>query len=543
MGIPFFYRDIVTKNRNVLTNVRGCDRLFLDFNGIIHPCSAKVMASMEGRGGAITDRNQRIFKAITDYTDYVVAQCPPTRLLYIAIDGVAPLAKMVQQRKRRHMTAYRNGRIAEFKRKHQMPVSDWDSNCITPGTTFMEELNAYLHAYYREERPYTVIVSGPGEHGEGEHKILHYIRKQSPAGEREIECARYKDVIYGLDADLIMLALTCPAQNQIFLMRESQEFGGKHVDMVTFKYVNMDAMRHHVSVYLQGEGGDSQAYMNDYVCLGFFLGNDFLPHPSFMSIKHHCVDLLCEVYKEARPVPEAHLVERGERGWRLNTTFLANILEALAKREDDRMKSIVKEYHEARIPNTAHLQDKMARFLAELETMPLKNRRRDIDPEADPLWRNAYFYHMLNIHPYHERERMDDVCAAFLQGLHWNIDYYFNHVFSHAWYYPYPFAPTFRDMHHYVLKCGAGTRAQVDGDLHIAPHEQLMLVLPVQSKGLLPGPLQALMASPEGGCAHFYPTTFHIEGFLKHQLWECTPILPTLNVPYLKKKIQEALVR
>ena len=50
----------------------------------------------------------------------------PTELVYIAIDGPCPKPKMVQQRLRRYKSA---------KEKKV-----WDTNAITPGTKFMENL-------------------------------------------------------------------------------------------------------------------------------------------------------------------------------------------------------------------------------------------------------------------------------------------------------------------------------------------------------------------------------------------------------------------
>lgn len=538
MGIPFFFHDIVTKNRNVLTSVSSCDRLFLDYNSIIHTCSAQVMAE-HSSFPSIEERNRRIFQKITEYTKFVVESCTPTRLLYIAIDGVAPLAKMNQQRKRRHMTAYRNECLREFKDKHHIPYADWDSNCITPGTLFMEELNTYLHAYYQAHLfPFQVIVSGPFEQGEGEHKIMQYIKQQTCAQEDEIQKDRYKDVIYGLDADLIMLSLTCCKQN-IFLMRESQHFGNKALSN-GFQYVHIDRLRKYVSQYLYQK--EDEEYMLDYVFICFLLGNDFLPHPFVMSIKHGGVDLLCESYREVHKETGKFCVQKDADGrFQIQMDVFRKLLKSLASQEDARMKDLVKHYMEAPFfdrPNRNPLE----KFTQELDTMPMRQRKKLIDPEHDPLWRNSYFYHLLRINPYTERKQVDDVCQSFLCGLVWNVNYYFNGIYSHDWFYAYPFAPPLRDLSNYVEKSVMMDPNPMPGmpgtPITITPEEQLVLVLPLQSKQLVPPRLRRLYEDPSYGCIHFFPKTFRIETFLKTQLWECTPILPVLNIPYIQQKIQ-----
>ena len=132
----------------------------------------------------------------------------PQHMMYVAFDGVAPLAKMGQQRERRWKGKF------ETKLLGAANSAKWDTAKITPGTEFMYALG--IAARQRLEDPSTV-VSPSSEPGEGEHKIFERIRN--------IDHTSQAVAIYGLDADLIMLCLLhdhlCGG---LFLYRETPHF-------------------------------------------------------------------------------------------------------------------------------------------------------------------------------------------------------------------------------------------------------------------------------------------------------------------------------
>lgn len=133
------------------------DNLYLDMNGIVHPC-----CHPEHRPAPRNEDEMMV--AIFEYIDRLMVICRPRRLLYMAIDGVAPRAKMNQQRSRR----FRSSKEGEEKIRDMSriraeleaqgvplppPKADtehFDSNCITPGTPFMrrlaESLRYYIHS-------------------------------------------------------------------------------------------------------------------------------------------------------------------------------------------------------------------------------------------------------------------------------------------------------------------------------------------------------------------------------------------------------------
>src|SRR5205814_1227246 len=98
----------------------------------------------------------------------VITTISPKDALIIAIDGLAPLAKMQQQRQRRYKAAM-----------EKTSGSIFDSNSITPGTAFMNDLSNYLERWIYANImrfPSKIVYSSHMVPGEGEHKIFDMIR-------------------------------------------------------------------------------------------------------------------------------------------------------------------------------------------------------------------------------------------------------------------------------------------------------------------------------------------------------------------------------
>uniref|UniRef100_A0A0R3S7I2 XRN_N domain-containing protein n=1 Tax=Elaeophora elaphi TaxID=1147741 RepID=A0A0R3S7I2_9BILA len=74
------------------------DNLYLDMNGIIHGCSHPDDEDVSFR---ISE--EQIFRDIFNYIDFLFGIIKPKKVFFMAVDGVAPRAKMNQQRARRFM--------------------------------------------------------------------------------------------------------------------------------------------------------------------------------------------------------------------------------------------------------------------------------------------------------------------------------------------------------------------------------------------------------------------------------------------------------
>src|SRR5437660_6924897 len=100
--------------------------------------------------------------------------------------------------------------------------NDYTGELITPYTTFMflldEALKRELASPDMKQHFYVkkIIYSSHKVPGEGEHKIMSYIRKHRR------ECASYigSHVIYGNDSDLILLGL-CTKLESVYICNDS----------------------------------------------------------------------------------------------------------------------------------------------------------------------------------------------------------------------------------------------------------------------------------------------------------------------------------
>ena len=217
MGIPKFYRWL--SERYPLINQRieedaprpELDNLYLDMNAIFHRCSHGDEVDAD------TITQNKMFTDIFKYIAHLVKLVRPRKLLFLAVDGVAPRAKQNQQRQRRFVGASEM-QIQRQSASTKAKAYDFDSNVITPGTRWMEELSRCLELFIRQQMADNrlwrdleqgVIYSDHLVPGEGEHKIMNFLRALRCGG--EVDGERYnantRHCIYGLDADLMMLSL------------------------------------------------------------------------------------------------------------------------------------------------------------------------------------------------------------------------------------------------------------------------------------------------------------------------------------------------
>ncbi|KAL8997728.1 MAG: hypothetical protein Q9169_003057 [Polycauliona sp. 2 TL-2023] len=331
MGVPKFFRwmserypaisQLIAENR-----IPEFDCLYLDMNGIIHNCTHSDSDSPSFR---MTE--DKMFIQIFNYIEHLYGKIRPKQLFFMAIDGVAPRAKMNQQRARRFRTALdaENAKEKALREGVQMPAEDaFDSNCITPGTEFMAKLTRQLKYFINKKisedsdwQGVEIVLSGHEVPGEGEHKVMEYIRlaKAQPGYDPNI-----RHCLYGLDADLIMLGLLSHDPH-FCLLREEVTFGrqnqkkSKELEHQNFYLMHLCIVREYLELEFQelkepsalDFAFDMERVIDDFILMAFFVGNDFLPNLPNLHINEGALALMFKVYKSVLPKAGGYINERG----------------------------------------------------------------------------------------------------------------------------------------------------------------------------------------------------------------------------------------
>ena len=234
MGIPKFAYFLTTRYPLIIkkikdeTDIPEIDNLYLDFNGKIHSVSHNYLCD----ASKITSTTNEIYAEICEVINRIVHLVKPKKFLMISVDGVAPRAKMNQQRIRRFRKEMNEKKEKEeSKNEIQDEINNdndeniiFDSNAISAGTKFMYHLTYYIKNYISEQKKVNpdwmnikILLTGSDVPGEGEHKILEYIRNYKLSEEYS---PYTRHCIYGQDADLIMLSLISHEYNFIILRED-----------------------------------------------------------------------------------------------------------------------------------------------------------------------------------------------------------------------------------------------------------------------------------------------------------------------------------
>ena len=265
MGVPGFFAWLL-RNKNklgannlILNNICKIIWLMLDTNCLLHPCVASILEKYKNNELKIDltkDLREQlefyIWEHLENYINDMLEKVNP-KYLYVAIDGVAPMGKILQQRQRRYRFLFdkqiklqndKSNINYQIKNRIFEPTIPVSSIELTPGTDFMERINKKMEKYMEElgKKGLKYIYSSYHEEGEGEHKILQYIKKNVEQDDSII--------IYGLDADLLFLSLSVgTGYKNLYIMREKQVFNGKEVNTNEFPEYNYVQIEKLIKLY------------------------------------------------------------------------------------------------------------------------------------------------------------------------------------------------------------------------------------------------------------------------------------------------------
>jgi len=489
MGIPSYFSYIIKNHSNIIRNWhfhQNINRtvfhsLYMDCNSIIYDAVRQVDVG--------SDMEESIISAVISKIKEHIATIRPTNILYIAFDGVAPLAKMEQQRIRRYKTGYIAAidfANAETPINPNTNSSKWNTAAITPGTKFMELLSAKIDYAFSQQffGAKRVIVSAANIPGEGEHKMFQYMRDH--ANQKETIA------VYGLDSDLIMLSLLhCFACDNIYIFREAPEFSKSMLPKDMKVKPNESLFLNHrkladcilkemgcFSGSKSGEDSD-RGRIYDYIFLCFFLGNDFLPHFPAFNLRTNGIYTLLDMYKTHIGKHEDRRfigLETGNIQWKWVKLFIgelakvehANLLEEYEIRE---------KLEKRRFPEkTAEERELM------FDNIPILYRQEEhyICPQ-ERGWEARYYGMAI------PDTDVKEVCINYLEGLEWVFKYYTEGCPHWRWKYRFHYPPLMKDLVNYVPDFETPFIDSTEGiNRPFHPNVQLSYVIPSWNHHLLP---------------------------------------------------------
>lgn len=507
------------------------DTLCIDLNGVFHPAAQKIYKY----GNFAPKQNQRLlsnkhkkglshqlkfFKEVCDKIEFYRNLVKPEKKIIICIDGVAGSAKMAQQRQRRFKTA----------KNCDTPI-DFDPNCLTPGTKVMDFLSKYIDWYIRSMISYhpewknlEIVFSDEKTPGEGEHKIVNYMREYALDNE--------KICIHGMDADLIMLSIASQREN-LYILRENMmncnEFYILNITKFNKELVNY--MRWDTRQGPQVEVDDVNQYQKDtnqsfrpktatldFVFICFLVGNDFLPTLPALAILEGGIDSMIDVYKDVgKSYGHITKISRKDktRSVTFNTKALQVFLGTLAQYEKGFLEEKLSKINE---------------FIADPLLSKHSTNKYDKDMNDTKLTYTLNFESYKSDYyttKFPSDTDTDTICGQYIRGMEWVLTYYYRGIPDWKWFYPYFYGPFLCDLTQFLDN---HTFDPFPRNKPILPFIQLLSVLPPQSAQLLPFPCDRILTSQSSPLQKYYPDDFEVDCSGKRKEWEGIVILPMIDL-------------
>lgn len=546
MGIPRFFTWVQKRYPYTIQSfhireklpIHRVDNLYIDMNGVIHPCAQQVFGYGNSRSRMLPSdvfpqTVDKIYEEVCDFVFNLIHTTRPMKFVGICVDGVAGYSKSQQQRHRRFRSA---------SERSDKPIL-FDPNCISPGTEFMDGLLAKLTKFIQEvivvKWPHLKVLWSPSSvPGEGEHKIMQWIR----AG-RDSRKFRHDEthVIHGLDADMFMLSIATFVPN-IYLLRED------HWDQTTRYVVSINALKDALTADMQiilgtsnptditriyGDPVETQHASIDFVLMGFMVGNDFVPRIPTIEIAENSLELLIDIY--GLILPSAGRLTVLDNNKRINVSIRWNALymfmKELAARESDllHMRLNLQEFVNSR--NLHHRKI--------LKECVISEPSGKLSVNMD-YYRSQVCKRVSHIETLEDKQKW---CEDYMHMFDWILRYYVEDIPSWNVFFRYASAPfasdlieTLDDKWWSARECKP--RIMYDKSSPPTPLEQLLSVLPPQSKTLLPTQVHSLMTSADSVIIDFYPVKFDIIREFSVADWEGHVMIPPVDPIRMKNVIK-----
>jgi 5'-3' exonuclease len=462
------YTDPFITGISVEKHPQWCDWILLDLNAVFHNAVGPVyspeqplfmqLIKTDAVVTPLAQKHELAYKSICEVIDRLCTAVKPRKGIYLAIDGVPGCAKQAQQRKRRYIAPSNDPN--EFDR----------SASISVGTTWMQGLCDYIKNYAiamskGKWNKLQIIYSDMNIPGEGEHKLIRWIEKQ------QINKDRY--CIYSPDADLLFLSLPL-MDYEIYILRP-RDYRDIKADYI---FVNIQMLRKKLieDMFIdrqsqQWKSIDISRAIRDYVLYFIVLGNDFIPH----SISVH-ISTKTNTEKDTKMLKDGirtlincytNVILEGKYLIHHNKIQHDAIKLLFQNLKDIEQDAIVETYKKEKemlhnwkpSPTTKMKSFQMSKYIVNnmIDNPGEQPKIRDFNK----LRRDYYISKFSDIigdlsglteEQIHQKVESvcNTVCAEYLRGFSFVIQYYLSSIPTFDWYYPFNYAPFNTDVYNYL---------------------------------------------------------------------------------------------
>lgn len=496
------------------------DNLMIDANGLFHLSAQKIyeygnykrprsLLNPRRKNNRIGGLRQqlRCFQHVCQSIEDLINLTNPRKRVIIAVDGAAPLAKASQQRQRRFRSA--KERI-QSEEKGENP--GFDTCNISVGTKWLDYLTKYIDWYIRKNistnprwRDLQIIFSNEKTPGEGEHKLLSYVRLYGDPNESYL--------LHGMDADLLFLAMLAHVPN-FYVLRDDL-----YTSNVSYHLVDVGNISQELSSELAWASSNSdnrfnpKSAINDFAFMCFLVGNDFLPHIPSVEIIGNGIQVMFDIYRQVC-TNHGHLTYNSSSGVKIRLEALSHFFEGIGALE--------KELFEDKLSHKGQ-------FLPD----PLLDSCATVTNEGKHLldidkYKDAYYSSNLP-----EEKDMEKFCHDYIEGLQWVITYYTQGIPNWKWLFGRHYSPFASDLAKYTSSFVMPVYPRTTPSV---PFLQLLSILPPKSAYLLPPQLEPLLTSPSSPLVPFCGMDFKVDYAGKKREWEGISLVDFMNQRLVKEE-------
>ena len=266
--------------------------------------------------------------------------------------------------------------------------------------------------------------------------------------------------------------------------------------------------------------------INDYIMMGFLLGNDFLPNIPSLTLSPinnkiiNGLDILLKIYPE--------FIENNDYLSKSSNSFL-KFVEIISKQEEEYFQMV---YKKGRIIYKTNETDPCKIALFQFDNLSLSDvNYLNIGKDAPNLYKKRYY------NTFFPKIPIKQICKEYLEGISWVKHYYLNDCPDWLWLYNYHQAPFISDIYEYLLTNTMPEINIVDNKYSIKPLEQLMMVIPPETANILPIECRTIFKNKN--LKNYFPIDYDFDIFMKTKFWMVYPEIPNPNYTDFMREISK----